>query len=82
VTGSPILSGTVGYLECEVRTVLDAGAGAHLFYLADVIAGKIVADRSPLCLHHLPELLPPEDLATMRQLLEHDAQCNLGLLTK
>lgn len=80
VTGSPILLGTVGYLECEVRTALDAGA--HLFYLADVIEGKVVADRNPLCLHHLPNLLPPEDLATMRRLLEHDAQCNLTLLQK
>lgn len=80
VTGSPILRGTVGYLECEVRTVLDAGA--HLFYLADVIEGKIVADRSPLCLHHLPEVLPPGDFATMRRLLEQDAQCNLALLEK
>lgn len=77
-TGSPILRGTVGYLECEVRTVFDAGS--HLFYLADVIEGKVMTDRSPLCLHHLPEVLPPEDLATMRQLLEHDAQCNLRLL--
>ncbi|PWB79406.1 MAG: hypothetical protein C3F08_06910 [Candidatus Methylomirabilota bacterium] len=79
VTGSPILPGTVGYLECRVRTVFDAGPGAHLFYLADVVEGKILADGSPLCLHHLPELLPPEDLATMRRLLEHDAQCNLAL---
>lgn len=78
VTGSPILLGTVGYLECEVRTVLDAGA--YLFYLADVIAGKVVADRNPLCLHHLPEVLPPEDVATMRRLLEQDIQCNLALL--
>lgn len=82
VTGSPILAGTVGYLECRVRTTVEAGTGAHLFYLADVVEGKLVADRSPLCLHHLPELLPPEDLATMRRLLEHDAQCNLALLTK
>ncbi|HWQ70410.1 MAG TPA: flavin reductase family protein [Patescibacteria group bacterium] len=80
VTGSPILSGTVGYLECRVRTVFDAGTGAHLFYLADVVEGKIVADRSPLCLHHLPDVLPPEDFATMQRLLEYDAQCNLGLL--
>ena len=78
VTGSPILSGTVGYLECEVRTVLDTGA--HLFYLADVVEGKVVADRSPLCLHHLPDVLPPEDFATMQQLLEQDIQCNLPLL--
>jgi flavin reductase (DIM6/NTAB) family NADH-FMN oxidoreductase RutF len=79
VTGSPILAGTVGYLECRVRTAVDAGTGAHLFYLADVVGGKLVADRSPLCLHHLPELLPPEDLATMRRLLEQDAQCHLTL---
>ena len=78
VTGSPILLGTVGYLECEVRTVLDTGA--HLFYLADVVDGKVVADRSPLCLHHLPDVLPPEDFATMQQLLEQDIQCNLPLL--
>ncbi len=80
VTGSPILQGTVGYLECEVRTVLDAGA--HLFYLADIIDGKIVADRDPLCLHHLPDILPPEDFSTMQRLLEYDAQCNLAFLKK
>lgn len=78
VTGSPLLPGTVGYLECKVRTVLDAGA--HFFYLADVVEGKIVADRDPLCLHDLPRVLPPEDLATMRRLLEQDAQCHLALL--
>lgn len=82
VTGSPILSGTVGYLECRVRSVFDAGAGAHLFYLADVIEGRIVSDQSPLCLHDLPELLPPQDLATMQRLLEYDAQCNLALFSK
>jgi len=82
ITGSPILPGTVGYLECRVRTVFDAEPGAHLFYLADVIEGKILTNSSPLCLHQLPELLPPEDLATMRRLLEHDAQCNLALMSK
>lgn len=80
VTGNPILPGTVGYLECRVRSVFDAGPGAHLFYLADVVTGKIVADQHPLRLHHLPELLPPDELAAMRRLLEQDAQCNLALL--
>lgn len=78
VTGSPILQGTVGYLECEVRTVLDAGA--HLFYLADVVEGKVMIDRSPLCLHHFPEVLPPADFTTMQRLMEHDIQRNLALL--
>ena len=78
MTGSPILPGIVGYLECEVKSVLDAGA--HLFYLADVLAGQLVADREPLRLQRLPDLLPPEDVATMRRLLEQDITRHLALL--
>ncbi len=78
VTGSPLLPGTVGYLECEVRSVLDAGS--HLFYLADVLGGKLVSDRDPLRLHQLPTVLPPEDLATMRRLLEQDIKRHRSLL--
>ncbi len=78
MTGSPILLGIVGYLECRVKSVLDAGA--HLFYLADVLAGQLVADREPLRLQQLPDLLPQEDLATMRRLLERDTLRHLALL--
>lgn len=77
-TGSPLLSGIVGYLECEVRSVLDGGA--HLFYLADVLEGTLVADRDPLRLHQLFEVLPPEDIDTMKRLLEQDIPRNLSLL--
>ncbi len=78
ITGSPILPGTVGYLECEVKSVLDGGA--HLFYLADILAGQLVADREPLRLQRLPYLLPPEDVATMKRLLEQDITRHLALL--
>ena len=78
MTGSPLLPGIVGYLECEVRSVLDGGA--HLFYLADVLAGRLVADREPLRLSQLPALLPPEDLSTMIRLLEQDILRDLALL--
>ena len=78
ITGSPLLAGTVGYLECEVRSALDAAA--HFFYLADVVGGRLVADRDPLRLHQLPEVLPPEDLATMQRLLEQDIPQQLALL--
>ncbi len=78
ITGSPLLPGTVGYLECEVRSALDAGA--HLFYLAAVVEGKLVSDRDPLRLHQLPEVLPPEDLATMERLLEQNIAQQLSLL--
>jgi flavin reductase (DIM6/NTAB) family NADH-FMN oxidoreductase RutF len=77
-TGSPLLPGIVGYLEAEVRSVLDGGA--HLFYLADVLAGQLLADREPLRLSQLPSLLPPEDVSTMMRLLEQDSARDLGLL--
>jgi flavin reductase (DIM6/NTAB) family NADH-FMN oxidoreductase RutF len=77
-TGSPLLPGIVGYVEAEVTSVLDGGA--HLFYLADVVAGQLVADREPLRLSQLPALLSPEDLSTMMRLLEQDRVRDLGLL--
>jgi len=78
MTGSPLLPGIVGYLECEVRSVLDGGT--HLFYLADVLEGRLVVDREPLRLQQLPALLPPEDLSTMMRLLEQDIVRDFGLL--
>jgi flavin reductase (DIM6/NTAB) family NADH-FMN oxidoreductase RutF len=77
-TASPLLPEVVGYLECQVRSILDARA--HLFYLADILDGRLVSDRDPLRLHHLPELLPPEEIATMRRLLEEDSARDLSLL--
>lgn len=78
MTGSPLLPGVVGYVECEVRSVLDARA--HFFYLADVVDEKIVSDREPLRFQQLLTLLPPDDLATMRRLLEEDRTRDLSLL--
>jgi flavin reductase (DIM6/NTAB) family NADH-FMN oxidoreductase RutF len=78
VTLSPLLPGVVGYLECQVRAVLDAGA--HVFYLADVLEGKLVFEREPLRLHQLSKVLPPEEVATMRRLLEQDIPRHMALL--
>ena len=78
MTGSPLLPGVVGYLECDVRSVLDGGA--HLFYLADVLEGKLISDRDPLRLHQLFEVLPPQDIETMTRLLEEDIVRDLSLL--
>jgi flavin reductase (DIM6/NTAB) family NADH-FMN oxidoreductase RutF len=78
VTGSPLLPGVVGYLECAVRGSLDGGA--HVFYLADVLDGQLVSDRPPLRLHQLRDLLPPDDLNTMERLLEQDIARDRSLL--
>jgi ferric-chelate reductase [NAD(P)H] len=78
ITGSPILPGVVGYLECLVKSDLDGGA--HCFYLSDVLEGRLVADRESLRLSHLPGVLPPNDLATMQRLLERDIVRDRALL--
>jgi len=77
-TGSPLLPGVVGYLECAVRSVLDAGA--HFFYVADVLEGRLVAGGEPLRLAQLPGVLAPDDLATMQQLLDRDIARDLAFL--
>ncbi len=78
ITGSPLLPGIVGYLECQVKSVLDGGA--HLFYLADVLEGKLVVDSEALRLKQLPEVLPSDDLATMQRLMDQDILRDLTLL--
>lgn len=38
-TGAPILPGTLGYVDCEVREVLSGGD--HDIFLAEIVAGEL-----------------------------------------
>jgi len=78
MTGSPLLPGIAGYLECHVRLVLDAGPCR--FYLADGMDGKLVSDRDPLRFHQLFEMLPPQHIETMTRRREQDIARDLSLL--
>ncbi len=46
VTGAPVLEGCAGWVECEVREVVDAGD--HMVVLGDVVAVGADEDRPPL----------------------------------
>lgn len=44
-TGAPILPGTLGYVDCEVREVLSGGD--HDIFLAEIVAGQL-SEGEPL----------------------------------
>lgn len=46
VTGSPILSDTIGYIECRVRHELDAGD--HTIYVGEAVDIEVSSDEDPL----------------------------------
>ena len=70
-TGSPILSGVVGWLECRVESRWDIGD--RTLYLAEVVAGGPQSDEAPLTLRRLLERATPEQRAEMKRLRQEDA---------
>lgn len=46
ITGSPILTDTLGYLECEVIDVVVPGN--HTLFIAEVVAAETFRDGTPL----------------------------------
>lgn len=52
-TGAPILEEAVGFLECEVRKVVD-GFGDHAAVIAEVIEAFVKDDVAPLIMSDTP----------------------------
>ncbi len=48
-TGAPLLTGTLGYLEC--RIVSEVPAGDHTLFLGEVVAAGVFREGEPLDLH-------------------------------
>lgn len=71
ITGSPILSDALGWLECRVETSLDTGD--RTLYLAEVVAGNLRQAFAPLTQRKLIESATPEQLQMLRQQLTADA---------
>jgi flavin reductase (DIM6/NTAB) family NADH-FMN oxidoreductase RutF len=49
VTGSPIIIGVCGYLDCTLHTSHEAGD--HVIFIGEVLALESDTDVSPLCFH-------------------------------
>jgi flavin reductase (DIM6/NTAB) family NADH-FMN oxidoreductase RutF len=71
VTGSPILGGAVGWLDCRVETRLDTGD--RTIYLAEVVKSEVTHFAPPLTLQRLLQLAPPDRLREMKRQRHHDA---------
>jgi flavin reductase (DIM6/NTAB) family NADH-FMN oxidoreductase RutF len=71
-SGSPVLSGAVGWLDCRVEERLDGGD--RLFYLAAVGEGQVTHFGPPLTVKRLLELAPAEQLDLLKRLRHLDAQ--------
>jgi flavin reductase (DIM6/NTAB) family NADH-FMN oxidoreductase RutF len=69
VTGSPIVEGALGWLDCRVEEGLDTGD--RTAYLAAVEAARWEGGQ-PLTMRRLVELSPPERLDELRHHMAHD----------
>lgn len=72
VTGSPLLDGAVGWLDCRVEARLDSGD--RTVYLARVVQSQVTNAGPPLTLKHLLAHASREMVAEMMRLMQHDSQ--------
>jgi len=47
ITGAPILTDCIGYMECKVKETY--APGNHTLFVAEVVAAKFISDGTPLC---------------------------------
>lgn len=47
-TGSPLLDGVLGYLECRVIPEKIVDCGTHWLFVADVVTGKLLNNEEPM----------------------------------
>lgn len=71
-TGSPILDGAIGWLDCRVEDRLHTGD--RTVYLGEVVQARVTNYAPPLTTKRLLELAPPKQLADLKQQLIHDSQ--------
>ncbi len=71
LTGSPLLSNTIGWLDCRVETKLDIGD--RILYVAEVVEGKVTHFGPPLTTKRLIERMPIPRLTQMQRMRQDDS---------
>jgi len=71
VTGSPLLTGALGWLDCQVEARLDMGD--RTAYLAEVVAARSIRSAAPLTIQRLSQLAPADKRQDLRALKDRDA---------
>ncbi len=69
-TGSPLLRDCVAWLDCRVFTA--ERTGDRVFYWADVVAGEVLSQETPLTDADLMELASPEQRRMLRANRDED----------
>ena len=63
--GSPLLSGTIGWLDCRIEARLDVGD--RTVYVAEVVQGEVTNFAQPLMMTRLMELASPSQLTRLQR---------------
>ncbi len=77
-TGSPLLDGAIGWLDCRVEARLDTGD--RTVYLAEPLQGRVTRLGPPLTLRRLLEAAPPALLSELKRQLHHDSQIDAAAI--
>jgi flavin reductase (DIM6/NTAB) family NADH-FMN oxidoreductase RutF len=70
-TGSPILDGAIGWLDCRVEARLDTGD--RTVYLGGVVESQVTHHDPPLTLKQMLQRLPATQVAELKRLMHHDS---------
>jgi flavin reductase (DIM6/NTAB) family NADH-FMN oxidoreductase RutF len=77
-SGSPVLDGAIGWLDCRVEDRLDAGDRA--IYLAEVLGSTVTHFAPPLTTARLQELAPPNLLGQLKRQHHNDSQLDAAAI--
>jgi flavin reductase (DIM6/NTAB) family NADH-FMN oxidoreductase RutF len=72
ITGSPLLSDAIGWLDCRVETRMDTGD--RTVFLAHVVAARVNRDEPPLTMKELLRIAPPQRLEQLKQFRDRDSK--------
>ncbi|MFP6669551.1 MAG: flavin reductase family protein [Pirellulales bacterium] len=77
-TGTPILAHCLAWLDCRIITTYDSGD--RIFYWADVVDGGRRSEGQPLREQELLTMGSPQQLAQLRQNMQHDIRIQKPML--
>ena len=72
VTGAPLLSDAIGWLDCRVETRMEIGD--RTVYLAEVVTACMNHREIPLTANELMKIAPSERLEQLKQTRERDSR--------
>lgn len=70
VTGAPLLSDAIGWLDCRIESRMDTGD--RTVYIAEVVAAHQNRDEPPLTMHELLKIAPRARLDELEHLRKRD----------